>query len=227
MMRVIVYVYLLLATFLAYGQSSMEPTGSICGTTLDENGAPAAFVRVVAIYVGAHSGMYPMGKTDKSGHYCVANVAPGDYVMSADDPEKGYPQIWSIFYDAPSPKPKVSITAQNLQGHADWQIPYKAGFLKVHLTDARTGKQIIPMFFKLVLRSRPDVGFMRGSCASTMPLLVPPNEDIYFTVSAPDHQEWPRDGTIGRLLNLLPGATQDFVIALQPINPSSGAQQLN
>ena len=219
MARVVMFVYLLFAMLTGYCQSSIGPTGSICGTTLDEKGAPAAFVRVVAIYVGANSGPYSMGETDQLGHYCVANVAVGDYVMSADDPEKGYPQIWSIFYDSPSPKPKVSITAQNLQGHADWQIPYKAGSLKVHLTDARTGKQIIPMFFNLVLRARPDVGFIRGSCASTTPLLVPPNEDIYFTVSAQGYQEWPGDGTRGRLLNLLPGATEYFEIALQPISP--------
>jgi hypothetical protein len=162
--------------------------------------------------------MYPVGQTDNLGHYCVANVTLGDYVMSADDPEKGYPSMGSLFYGSSSPKPEVSISAQNLQGHADWQIPYKAGFLKVHLMDAQTGKQIIPMFFNLVLRSRPD-GFMRGSSSSTMVLLVPPNEDIYFTVSAPDHNEWPGEGTKGRLLHLLPGATEDFAIALQPINP--------
>jgi hypothetical protein len=159
-----------------------------------------------------------MGKTDNSGHYCVPDVSPGDYIMSADDPEKGYPQMGSIFYGSPSPKSKVRIIIQNLQGHADWQIPYKAGSLKVHLTDARTGKRIIPMFFKLVLRSN-DVGFVRGSQVSTMSLLVPPNEDFYVTVSAPDHQEWPGDGTKGRLLHLLPGATEDLAIALQPINP--------
>jgi hypothetical protein len=213
------FVYLLFAMPTAYGQSSIGPTGSICGTALDEKGAPAAFVKVVAIYDGAFSGIRPADQTDKFGHYCVANLAPGDYFMSAEDPEKGYPQMQSIFYGSPSAMPKASVAAKNPQGHADWQIPYKAGFLKVHLTDARTGKQIIPMFFNLVLRARQDVGFVRGSCASTIPLLVPPNEDIYFTVNAPGYQEWPGDGTKGRLLNLLQGATEDFAIALQPINP--------
>jgi hypothetical protein len=159
-----------------------------------------------------------VGKTDNFGHYCVPNVAPGDYIMSAGDPEKGYPELGSIFYGSPSPKSKVSITVQNLQGHADWRIPYKAAVLNVHLTDARTGKQIIPMFFKLVLRFN-DVGFIRGSQISTMSLLVPPNEDIFFTVSAADHQGWPGDGTKGKLLHLLPGATEELEIALQPIDP--------
>ena len=220
MMRIMTYVSLcfFLPPFVACGQSPTQPTGSICGTVLDENGTPAASVRVVAIYVGAHSGMYPMGQTDKLGHYCVANVMYGDYVMSADDPEKGYPRMGSIFYGSSSPK-EVSITYQNLQGHADWQIPYKAGFIKVHLTDARTGKQIIPMFFNLALLSKPDLGYMRGSCASTMPLLVPPNQDIYFTVSAPGYKEWPGDGTKGERFQVRSEVTADYAIALEPINP--------
>jgi hypothetical protein len=221
MMRVMVHVCLVLATFSACGQSSNEPTGSICGMVQDENGAPASFVKVVAKYVGpgGHTGSNPMSKTDQFGHYCVANLVIGDYVMSADDPEKGYPQMETLFYSSHSLNAKITITSQTLEGHADWQIPYKAGFLTVHLTDARTGKQIIPMFFNLVVRSRRDVGFMRGSSRSTMALLVPPNEDIDFTVSAPGYGEWPGDGTQGRLVNLLPGTTQDFAIALQPIDP--------
>lgn len=221
MMRVLANVCLLLATLSAYGQPFDEPTGSICGMVQDENGDPASFVEVVAIYVGAFEGIQPQGKTDASGHYCVANLRLGVYVMSAYDQGKGYPQqtIYPSFYSSQSPKPTVSITARNLQGHANWRIPYKAGFLKLQLTDRRTGKQIIPMFFHLALRSRPDVLITSGSGGSTMPLLVPPNKDVYFTVSASGYEEWPGDGTRGKLLNLLPGATENLAIALQPISP--------
>jgi hypothetical protein len=207
--------------FLRTVSPQMSQQAPFCGMVQDENGAPASFVKVVAMYVGpgGHSGSNPMSKTDQSGHYCVPNLAIGDYVMSADDPEKGYPQMETLFYSSHSLNAKISVTSQTLEGHADWQIPYKAGFLTVHLMDARTGKQIIPMFFNLVVRSRRDVGFMRGSSPSTMALLVPPNEDIDFTVSAPGYRELPGDGTQGRLVNLLPGTTQDFAIALQPIDP--------
>jgi len=192
--------------------------GSICGIVQDENGAPAYFVKVVAIYQGSHSGPYPSGKTDGAGHYCINNVAPGDYVMSAEDTEKGYPQMGSIFYSVQRPTPEVHIAIGNLKGHADWRIPYKAGFVEVALTDAQTGKQIIPMFFNLVLQSSPKNGFIHGSSSSTAALLVPPNENIYLAVSAPGYKEWPADGTKGKLLNLLPGRTEKLAIALQPVN---------
>jgi hypothetical protein len=192
--------------------------GSICGIVQDENGAPASFVKVVAIYDGPHSGPYPLGKTDSTGHYCIDNVASGDYFMSAADPEKGYPEMGSIFYSLQRPNPKVRIVMGNLKGHADWRIPYKAGFIEVALTDARTGKPIIPMFFTLVVQSRPKNGSMHGSSASTSALLVPPNENIYFIVSARGYGEWPADGTKGKLLNLLPGRTERLAVALQPLN---------
>jgi hypothetical protein len=216
MMRLHVLTALLFATTVAYSQSD-TPMGSICGIVQDENGAPASFVKVVAIYDGPHSGPYPLGKTDSTGHYCIDNVAPGDYFMSAADPEKGYPEMGSIFYSLQRPNLEVHIAMGNLKGHADWRIPYKAGFIEVALTDARTGKPIIPMFFSLVAQSRP-IGFMRGSSASTAALLVPPNENVYFKVSAPGYGEWPADGTKGKLLNLPPGRTERLAVALQPLN---------
>jgi hypothetical protein len=216
-MRLHVVTAFLLATTVTYSQSD-TPMGSIYGIVRDENGAPASFVKVVAIYDGPHSGPFPLGKTDGSGHYCINNVAPGDYVMSAADPEKGYPEMGSIFYSLQRPSPEVHIAIGNLKGQADWRIPYKAGFVEVTLTDARTGKPIIPMFFSLVIQSTPEKGFMRGSTASTAALLVPPKENIYLIVSAPGYGEWPANDTKGKLLNLLPGKTERLVVALQPLN---------
>jgi hypothetical protein len=194
MMQLYVLTTLLFVASLAYGQS--DPSmGSICGIVHDENGAPASFVKVVAIYQGSHTGPYPLGKTDGTGHYCMNNVALGYYAMSAEDTEKGYPQMSSIFYSVQRPTSEVHIAIGNLKGHADWRIPYKAGFVEVALTDAQTGKPIIPMLFNLVLQSSPKNGFIRGSSSSTTALLVPPNENIYLTVSAPGYKEWPADGT--------------------------------
>jgi hypothetical protein len=216
---------LLSAGFAAYGQSSDEPMGSICGMVQDENGLPASLIRVTAACVGpkAHTGTYPRGETDGVGHYCV-NVAIGDYIMSADDVNKGYPLMAIMFYashdsNAESSAPRISITAHELTRHADWRIPYKAGFVRVKLTDARTGKQIVPMFFDLVVRSRSQYGHMYGSCGSTAALLVPPNEDIVFAVSAPGYQWWPSENKKGKLLNLPPGTTEEVAIELQPTRP--------
>jgi hypothetical protein len=222
---VLLPICLLLAGFTAYGQSSDEPVGSICGMVQDENGLPASMVRVTAAYVGpkAHTGTYPRGETDGFGHYCV-NVTIGDYIMSANDVNKGYPLMANMFYashdsNAESSAPRISITAQELTRHVDWRIPYKAGFVRVKLTDARTGKQIVPMFFDLVVRSGSEYRHMHGSCASTGGLLVPPNEGIVFAVGAPGYQWWPSDDKKGKLLNLPPGMTEEVAIELQPTTP--------
>lgn len=223
-MRVLVNVCLLLAALSAFGQAPSAPAGSICGRVLNENGIPAASVKVVAMDTGPHSGGYPGATTDQLGNYCVTNLAIGNYVMSADDPEQGYPPMNSLFYSA-EPVVLIKITAQNLAGHADWQIPYKAGFVKVHLTDAQTGTQILAMSFNLVVQSRPDTGFLRGGCDSTKTLLVPPDREIELTISAPGYKEWPAEG-MKILFSLHPGTVQEFEIALEPLE-AQGIHQLS
>jgi hypothetical protein len=115
MMRLQMLTILLFATSLAHGQPD-APMGSICGTVQNENGASASLVRIVAIYQGSHTGLHPSGKTDSTGHYCIDNLDLGNYVMSADDPEKGYPEMGSIFYSWKRPNPEVHIAIENLKG---------------------------------------------------------------------------------------------------------------
>jgi hypothetical protein len=184
---------------------------------LNENGIPAALVKVVAIDMGPHGGPGPRGTTDQLGNYCVNNLAIGNYVMTADDAEQGYPLMTSLFYSA-EPVVLTKITPDNLAAHANWHIPYKAAFVKVHLTDAQTQAQIVPMSFSLVLRSRPDTGYLRGSCDSTRTLLVPPDKEIEFTVSSPGYKDWPGDG-MKILVSLHPGIVQEFEIALESAGP--------
>lgn len=112
-------------------------------------------------------------KDDEQGHYCLRELPLGDYDMTADDPDKGYPSMTSGFFRTTPLRSRVSISTTDLNGHADWKIPYRAGFDKVELVDAQSGKPIVPMFFDLVVQSRPEVGHMYGSTASTTALLVP------------------------------------------------------
>ena len=146
--------------------------GSICGFVLDENGAPAAFTRVTAIYLGPHSGPFDRGTTDGGGHYCV-RVRFGTYAMSAEDDAKGYPLLSSTFYTEHAPGAEIEVTAAAPSARADWRIPYKAGFLHVELKDAKTGRPIDSMFLNLDLRSDPTDRFMHMSSSSSRVVLVP------------------------------------------------------
>ena len=199
----------------AVAQDVKMPQGSICGIVLDENGLPASSVKVCPFYMGSHSGGVPVTRTDKQGQYCFRGLVLGDYSMTADDPEKGYPSMANLFFST-DPMPHVELSATNSNGRVDWKIPYKAGFVKVDLVDAQSGKQIVPMFFDLLVQSRPQVGHMYGSAMSTIPLLVPPYENVVVTIHAPDYQQDTNEESQRTIVNLSPGEMKKLHIALRP-----------
>jgi hypothetical protein len=209
--------FLLLVGCSAFGQNTDFLFGSICGSVLNESGSTASKVKIVPFYLGGHSGGEPFAITDENGHYCVTQLPFGDYFMTADDPDKGYPSMASGFFAAGVMRSQVNLSATNLNGQADWKIPYRAGFVKVHLVDAQSGKQIVPMFYDLRVQSRPEVGHMFGSGGSTTPLLVPPNENVIVTIHAPGYLSEPDKAPQKTVINLLPGETKELHIALQPL----------
>jgi hypothetical protein len=191
---------LLLTGLPAVGQKSLVATGSICGTVQDESGDPAVTAKVTANYQNhPHLGMRPWSSTDDAGLYCIENVTTGEYLMSAEDPLKGYPNMdISFFSDVyPPPRPRVHVTAKEPKAEAHWRIPFKSGIVEVVLSDARTGKAIETMFFvTLMLESNPT-RFVHGSAWSSTPLLLPPNENVHLTVGLTGYREWPGDGSKG------------------------------
>lgn len=221
-------VVLLLAASFAPGQQPAEITGSVCGSVLDENGAPASHVRVVAApdmsdYPGGGSFGLSGSDTDETGRYCVNHLRPGKYIMSAYDEKKGYPiRLMSGFYRWDSPAPKVTLTAYNRDAHLDWRIPFKAGFLRLHVSVDRSDAKTVPVNISLVVPSRPKVGIRNYSLSTeqtdSITVLLPPGEDVVLTVAAPGYRRWP-DNETGELLNLRSGETKDLAIALTTITP--------
>lgn len=199
----------------AWGQTTLSLGGTVCGNVRNEVGEPAVFVKVAAFYLGAHSGGVPMSKTDETGHYCINNLSPGKYAMSADDSDKGYPAMNSSFYGSEASSTRVSITPVELQAQVlDWQIPYKAATLSIRVTDAKTGERLDWMIFDMAVQSSPDMRFLRGSSPCSQVLLVPPDEDIRLKVSHPGYRQWPNDDANGRLIHLQPGAAKEINVAL-------------
>ena len=213
------------AVYLAFGlaissAAQIPSTGSICGTVLDENGQPAKDVLIVAAYLGAHSGPFPASRSDDSGHYCLVNVPYGDNVPAADDPKRGYPNPgFSIYASVSASKesPNVAhLSAEHPRATIDFRIPYKAGFLTIHLTDAITGKPQFALFYRLSPQKDPERNYMTGSQGAKDALLLPPNENVLLKVSAPGYREWPYDNSLGYVLNLLPGEHKTIDVPLQP-----------
>ena len=206
--------------YLAFGLAiplAAQTAGSICGTVLDENGLPAKNVLITAVYMGAHSGMYPATRSDDSGHYCLVNVPYGDNAPAADDPKRGYPNPESTFHAGDSsPNGVAHLTAEHPRAIIDIRIPYKAAFLTLHLNDAITGKPQTNLFYKLSVQADPQREYIRGSRDAADPLLLPPNKNILLHASAPGYREWPYDGSPGYVLNLLPGEHKTIEVLLQP-----------
>lgn len=213
------------AVYLVFGLAlssvaQIPDTGSICGTVLDENGQPAKDILITAIYLGAHSGIYPASRSDNSGHYCLVNVPYGENAPAADDPKHGYPNPQYGFYASEIAKKEAinvaHLSAEHPQATIDFRIPYRAAFLTIHLIDAITGKPQSALFYKLRVKTDPQRRYMYGSQGVTDALLLPPNENVLLKVSAPGYREWPYDGSPGYVLNLLAGEHKTIDVALQP-----------
>ncbi len=171
----------------ASAQHGGFPTANVCGVVFAETGQPASFVKVSAAYLGGHSGPYPVAVTDAAGHYCLLDVPAGSNVITADDPEKGYPSVLNSLY-SPTKHPIVTtVPSDGTRVHVDVRIPYKAAILHVQLTDADTGQPLRSMMYKLCLRSDPN-SYFRGSSSSTEPILVPPRREVYLTVTGVGYQ---------------------------------------
>ena len=139
--------------------------------------------------------------------------------MSASDQEKGYPDMSTLFYSGDIPGPRVWITQGGQKARLDWQIPYKAGFLRVNLTDSSNDKLIEAMFTELYVDSSDSSRYNHGSEGSDQVLLIPPNENVHLKVTAPGYESWPEGEAQGRVINLLPGQHETLAVSLQPKAP--------
>lgn len=213
-------VFMLSAIFILSPLKAQQ-NGSVCGVVQDETGRPASMVCVEAMYIGPHSGPYDSAITDANGYYCMENVRPGEYSMSANDPMKGYPPLGILFYTLHAPEPRIRISSQSLHQIANWTIPYKAGFIRVRGTDRTTGKTIQNITVLIAIRGSEKLRYIQGGWGAETPILLPPNEDIYVKVSAEGYKPWPAGEEQGRLVTIQPGATLDLsaVLDIGPQTP--------
>lgn len=215
MRQTVICVILLLAATCVFSQSG-PANGKVCGSVIDENGSPASHVKVAALImsVGGHTGGYPSTFADESGHYCIDRLPLGRYTLSGDDKGLGYPMRGNSFYTWRSPAPEVDLTPQKPHADLDWKLPFRAGFLYLNLPAAQSSDEVVPITIKLVAASRPRFGMMSITAlpetgnSKEIPVLLPPQEDVFLIVSVPSDQRCPGDERRGKLLNVLPGAIE-------------------
>src|SRR3978361_364797 len=117
------WVYLTYACLATSAFAQNRALGSICGNALDERGSVASSVSVAALPIGGFEGPIRGTKTDEHGHYCIAGVNPGRYVVTAADEKKGYPLLLESFYFDSQAGSTANVVAQSVVTY-DFRIPY-------------------------------------------------------------------------------------------------------
>jgi TonB family protein len=217
----IIGVFLLVAATNAICQPTGSDKGQICGIVFNENGDPASNVYVVAMLQspGGHTGGYPSTYADESGHYCIGGLPLGRYTLSGDDEGLGYPMRGLSFYSWHSPAPHVALIPAKSDANLDWKLPFRAGFLYLHIPAVHSAQEMVPIAVELIVRARPKLGRISDVTSPKMgksdeiKFLLPPQEDVLLRVTAADHQSQADGGCRGMLLNVPPGAIEHVSIA--------------
>ena len=147
MKRCAVFIGFLLLMAVAEAQDLSEhPNGSIYGTAYDSDGHPASQIKLTATPLGGALGTrLPMTKTDEKGEYRFASLPWwGRYTVFADDEDAGY-SVFSTGQSGQTQPEEVDLTPARPERALTVRLPPKAGFLRVNLTNRKTGAVVPSM----------------------------------------------------------------------------------
>jgi len=210
---------LLLTTVVAQQDDNSRPNGSIYGMALDSEGQPADRIGLTAAPLGVAIGaVLPHTTTDERGEYRFANLPWwGRWTVYADDEEAGY-SAFSTGNSGQSQPPEVKITPDHREAELKVHLPPKAGFLRVNLTNRRTGAAIGSMTVVVMWPTIPPSLVFSIGCYSTQVLLLPPDKDLLLHVTSDGFQEWAASIGNGKQLRLATGARLTLDVQLEPLN---------
>ena len=207
----------LLATGLGAKHEEPRPNGVIYGTVIGPDGQPAKAIGLTAHPLGvALAAVLPRTGTNEKGEYRFQNVPWwGRYTVYAEDEDKGY----SSFSTGPSGDtnpPEVAITPEHREAELNVQLPPRAGFVQIRLTNRRTGDAISAMRIVLMPLEKPDSPLFRMSCYSNHVVLVPPDKNLLLHVTSDGFREWDESVEGGKPLNLPSGTRLTLSVQLDP-----------
>jgi hypothetical protein len=192
--KTVFFLLIVLTTSAAPAQQDEQPQriGVIYGTLIGRDGHPVPALRVTAFPVGVGiAGKLPVVKTDSDGKYRFEKLKLGRYTVYAHDEEAGYPDYSSSFYLGDTRTPEVELTVEHPEAELRVELPPKAGFLQIHLTDRNTGTEIRTMRAKLALADNPNL-WISTSCYSSQVLLLPPDKDVQLHLTSDGFGAWDR-----------------------------------
>ena len=181
-----------LLTAAAAAQQSEEPPriGAIYGVVVGRDGQPAPNLRLTALPLELIlSGILPTTKTDSEGKYRFEKLQLAKYTVYASDEDAGYPASYGTFHFGDTPLRAVKLTTEHPEAEFRVDLPPKAGFLQIHLTNRNTGAEIKNMRVKMVWAGYPNRR-LESSSSSSQVLLLPPDREILLHVSSDGFNAW-------------------------------------
>lgn len=204
----------------AAAQQTEQPMaeGVIYGTVIDQDGQPAKNLGLTAypLAAGGISGGLPHTKADQSGKFRFTNLpSRGRYNVYAEDEDAGY----SHFSTGPNdPKSTKEVTLSPEQPEAEFNLvlPPKAGFLKIRLTNYKTGEPVEAVQVTAMSADDPKTLRFLESCASTRAILIPPDEDLLLHITSWGFNEWTESVGNGKPVRMRSGSRLKWNVALDP-----------
>jgi hypothetical protein len=158
----------------------------------------------------------PHTTTNERGEYRFVNLAWwGRYTVCAEDEEAGY-STFSTGCIGQSQPPEVEITPERPEAELRVHLPPKAGFLRVNLTNRRTGAAIPAMRVVVTTSGNPPSLIFSMSCSSTKVVLLQPDKDVLLHVTSDGFREWTESVGRGKPLRLASGTRLTLDVQLEP-----------
>jgi len=205
---------LLVASAVAQQDHEPHPNGVIYGTAVTKDGQPASNVRLLAFPLGISGALIPHTKTNDAGEYRFENLPWwGGYTVFADDDEAGYSNMGGPPITGP---PDIEITPEHREAELDLFLPPKSGFLKIELTNRRTGDSISSVRVTVMATENTESPLFSAYWKSSRAILLPPDRNLLLHVTADGFHEWDESVGEGKLLLLPSGSKRTIVVQLEP-----------
>ena len=202
-----------------------QPAGGIHGVLIGRDGQPAKGIRLYAQWECEGPLACPISRngtvTDATGEFLFEPIGLGKYAVYVDDEEAGYSEHSAIFSGRTS---EVEITLEQPDAELRLELPPKAGFLEIHLTDRTTGALIPSVHVKVVLAENPKWGFDMTTFPPRLhptgpncTIQIPPEKPLLLHVSSEGFQEWDESVGMGKPLILHSGTRLTWEVQLDPL----------
>jgi hypothetical protein len=191
--------------------------GVIYGTVVDQDGQPAKELGLTAQPLGVALGaILPVTKTDQNGKFRFTGIPWwGRYTVFAADEDAGYSQYSTGLNDPQSTK-EVTLSPEQPEAEFNLFLPPKAGFLKIHLTNQKTGETISAMQVVATSSDNPKGFLFSITCSSTRPILIPPDKSVLLHVTSRGFREWAKSAGSGMHLRIQSGDSLTLDVELDP-----------